>query len=269
MPTGQTVIEERCLSRAWASALQEVTRPGVDSITPLVISFTGFSQSGSPDEDSAVRADLDDELRARGLQDCRTVANTIFPRSLWNPASDRRLLYERFKRIYPRIRKDPANRHGTYFHRMISYGDDPPGVNQLEFVIDAFLRGLKRRSALQLAIIDPRRDHVRTPQRGFPCLHQLAFTPSPDGQLVLTAFYATQHIFHKAYGNYLGLAELGAFFARETKLHLARVTCVAANACRGDKITVTAARKLATKALAGSLVSTTPPPATGTNATSI
>jgi hypothetical protein len=72
---------------------------------------------------------------------------------------------------------------------------------------------------------------------------------------MVTAFYATQHIFHKAYGNYLGLAELGAFVARETALQLIRVTCVAANACRGDKSRTTEARELATQALSGPLVS--------------
>ncbi len=242
MTSRPTVIEEPCLSHAWATALEVVTQPGVTSVSPLVVSFTEFTPSGDPIEDPALRGLLDGALQVRRLQSSRTVANTIFPRSLWNPASDRHSLYDRYMKVYPRIRKEPANRHGMYFHRMISYGDARTGVNQLEFILDAFLRGVTRRSALQLAIIDPHLDHVRTRQRGFPCLHQVAFTPAADGSLVLTAFYATQHIFHKAYGNYLGLAELGAFFARETGRHLTRVTCVAANATRGEKITVAAAR---------------------------
>ena len=242
MTSRPTVIEEPCLSHAWATALEVVTQPGVTSVSPLVVSFTEFTPSGDPIEDPALRGLLDAALQVRRLQSSRTVANTIFPRSLWNPASDRHSLYDRYMKVFPRIRKEQANRHGMYFHRMISYGDARTGVNQLEFILDAFLRGVTRRSALQLAIIDPHLDHVRTRQRGFPCLHQVAFTPGADGSLVLTAFYATQHIFHKAYGNYLGLAELGAFFAQETGRHLTRVTCVAANATRGEKITVAAAR---------------------------
>lgn len=39
----------------------------------------------------------------------------------------------------------------------------------------------------------------------------------------MNAFYATQYIFAKAYGNYLGLAQLGAFMAREMGLRLARL----------------------------------------------
>ena len=46
--------------------------------------------------------------------------------------------------------------------------------------------------------------------------------PSSDG-LVVNAFYATQQLFDKAYGNYLGLAQLGAFMAHELKTPLARL----------------------------------------------
>jgi hypothetical protein len=38
--------------------------------------------------------------------------------------------------------------------------------------------------------------------------------PTRDG-LVTNAFYATQQLFEKAYGNYLGLAQLGSFVAQQ------------------------------------------------------
>ena len=50
----------------------------------------------------------------------------------------------------------------------------------------------------------------------------MSFEPTPAG-LVTNAFYATQQIFDKAYGNYLGLAQLGAFMAREMGMSLARL----------------------------------------------
>ena len=46
--------------------------------------------------------------------------------------------------------------------------------------------------------------------------------PTSDG-LVVNAFYATQYVFDKAYGNYLGLAQLAAFMAREMAMRLARL----------------------------------------------
>ena len=54
----------------------------------------------------------------------------------------------------------------------------------------------------------------------------MSFVPSPAG-LVVNAFYATQQVFNKAYGNYLGLAQLGAFMAHEMKIPLARVNIMA------------------------------------------
>ena len=72
---------------------------------------------------------------------------------------------------------------------------------------------------------------------GFPCLHQVCFTPlGGNGRegLAVTGFYATQHVFEKAYGNYLGLCRLGHFVAHEMNLRLVRMTCIAASARLGD-----------------------------------
>ena len=75
---------------------------------------------------------------------------------------------------------------------------------------------------LQATTFDPGRDHDATAQLGFPCLQQVSFEPTGAG-LVVNAFYATQQIFDKAYGNYLGLAQLGTFMAHEMDMPLARL----------------------------------------------
>ena len=86
---------------------------------------------------------------------------------------------------------------------------------------------------MQAAIIDPALDHTNSQQLGFPCLHQVAFTPDGDAGLAVTGFYATQYLFDRAYGNYLGLCRLGRFMAHEMGLKLARMTCIASVAQRG------------------------------------
>jgi hypothetical protein len=43
--------------------------------------------------------------------------------------------------------------------------------------------------------------------------------------LILNAFYATQLLFNKAYGNYLGLCRLGDFMAHEMGLSFERMNC--------------------------------------------
>ena len=191
--------------------------------------------NSEPPELLAIRGALDQALEAdgKGLS-CHTVANTIFP-SVWNPEADRHELYQRYRRILPRVRKHRGNRYGLYFERLIAFGNDSNlqgGVNQLEHVIETWIGGNHRRTALLATVFDPRSDHTNQRQRGFPCLQQVAFTPRGENGLSITGFYATQYMFQRAYGNYLGLSRLGRFMAHEMGLELVQATCIATPAVR-------------------------------------
>jgi hypothetical protein len=156
-----------------------------------------------------------------------SVANTIFPTSLWNPSRKRTDLFERYLKLLPKLRRASAkNRRGIYFERMITGG--PPGKeNQLDFAIGAYLeRKGVRRSILQVGIFNPSLDHSRAALLGFPCLQHVTFAVTADG-LCVNAMYATQYLVERAYGNYLGLCQLGRFVAHELNLPLVRVTCFA------------------------------------------
>lgn len=228
MMTEEHYVEHDNLSLAWGRALQLVVAPGRTEVVPLVVSITGFDTQGHPQEDSNVRAALDATLKKSKKHCCHSVANTIFPESLWNPAKPRKLLYERYWRAYPKIkRSSKQNKRGQYFERLISGGPDGD-ANQLEFVLRTFnkSRGHIRRSVLQAVVFDPRRDHLSWARLGFPCLQHVTFAPEGDG-LCVNAFYATQFMVERAYGNYLGLCRLGRFVAHELKLRLKRVTCFA------------------------------------------
>ena len=258
-------IEAENLSIGWLRALELVTGPGVSALAPLVVTVTGFSEDGVPEEASGV-ADLidaalaeaatgeDDEAEGarRGVPPltCGTVASTIFPLSVWNPARPRADLYTRYRALRPRMRRDPRNRRGMYFERMINYPDGPGDGNQLEHLFRIYEQGVTRKSAFQAAIAYPKHDLTSLPQQGFPCLQQIALNPDRRRRaLAITAFYGTQYIFDRAYGNYLGLCRLGAFLAAEMGLHLERMTCVAGHARLGS-ISKTRARRLAADSLA-------------------
>lgn len=220
-------ITDTNISHAWARALLALLAHGAHEIVPLMVSV---SITDKPIEDPHVRNLADAALQGAGKRPIRTVANTLFPRSMWNPSAPPETLYARYSAVLPRIlHADRANAHGTYFQRMIAYS--PEGtkaeVNQLAHVIATYKAGNHRRSALQLSIFDPTRDHTNQRQRGFPCLHQVAFSPIQRG-LVVTGLYGTQYIFERGYGNYLGLCELGQFVASEFDLPLVQMTCVAA-----------------------------------------
>jgi hypothetical protein len=227
-------IECSNLSFAWAEAFLALMTPGCTEITPLVVTVSGIDGDNIP-EHSGIRSSLDKVLMHTGIS-CHTVANTIFPKSLWNPSRERALLYDRYGHTWPRIKKCHANNRGTYFQRLIAFENGQEPINQLEHVISTWHQGNHRHSALQLSIFDPRHDHTDCRQMGFPCLHQVCFTPlgtnGRDG-LAVTGFYATQHVFEKAYGNYLGLCRLGCFVAHEMKLRFVKMTCIAASARLG------------------------------------
>ena len=226
MPADDHYIESASLSEAWLQAM----RLSVDrhEIVPLVLNVTGF-EHGRPVEDLRVREELDRKLLAFGKQTCRTVANTIFPDSLWNPSRARSRLFERYLRIYPRIRSH--NRFGTYFERLIT-GGPSSNRNQLDFAIETYTaRSGVRRSVLQLSVFDGARDHTTAALRGFPCLQHVTFAPYSSG-LAVNGFYANQYMIERAYGNYLGLCDLGRFVAHELGLPLSRMTCFTGIAIR-------------------------------------
>jgi hypothetical protein len=218
-------IEDDNLSFAWARAIRPLMTGGPKEIAPLIVSIRKFDD-GVPIEDAAVRSELDAGLERSNMQNCDTVANTIFPLSMWNADAPRAQLFDRFWRILPRlIKSSPMNRHGTYFQRLVE-GGPPKHANQLDFVISNFLsRKRVRRSALQVAVYDAQRDLTSAAMRGFPCLQHVTFAPVDGNGLNLNAFYATQFAFERAYGNYLGLCRLGHFVAHELGRTLTRVTC--------------------------------------------
>jgi hypothetical protein len=222
------LIDETNLSLAWARAfLQIVDHPGT-KISPLIVSLTEFGEDGTPEEDDSLRAALNECLVSIGEQEVHTVANTIFSPSLYRLSKfNRHRLYEIYLETLPRYKalSIHKNRRGLYFERLIAFGSGPCNGNQLEYIIQEYTSNTGvRRSMLQASVFDPPRDHVRSAQLGFPCLQHVSFVPE-GGELVLNAFYATQQIFDKAYGNYLGLCRLGQFMAAEMGLRFGRMNC--------------------------------------------
>ncbi len=222
-----TVVESsKSISDAWAQSFKKIYDDG--DISPLVISVTGFSGDMKTPEDTDIRIALDISLKELNESSVQTVANTIFPWSLWNKDKPREELYERHDKILPSIRSCDANKRGHYFRRMISFDKPVGGINQLEKVFDVW-DSSHRHSGLQVAFFDPNRDHIRSPYLGFPCLHQISFdcygANGADG-MGITAFYGTQHNHRKAYGNLLGLSRLGMFMAHEMDLEFVRLNCV-------------------------------------------
>jgi hypothetical protein len=224
-PTPLT-IDDNNLSRGWSTLLLTVMNGGGTEIAPLIFSLTGFANDGAAQEDPVVRQALDSLLSSKGRLDVEDVAFTIFPQRLWEMSrGDRSKLFKLYRATFPRWQamNRRANGRGLYFERLVMYGRGPCDGNQLEWILSQRdSRPGVRRSMLQATTFDPGRDHIASAQLGFPCLQHVSFEPTSVG-LVMNAFYATQQIFDKAYGNYLGLSQLGAFMAHEMKTPFARL----------------------------------------------
>lgn len=220
------VIDDTNLSRAWARLLLQILDGAGTEVAPLTLSLSGFDENGAASENPAVRQALDRLLKRKSRLVVDDVAFTIFPQRLLEMSrGDRARLFTLYRATFPRWQamNRKANGRGLYFERMVMYGRGPCNGNQLEWILSQYnSRAGVRRSMLQATTFDPERDHVASAQLGFPCLQQVSFEPTAAG-LVINAFYATQQIFDKAYGNYLGLAQLGAFMAREMGMPLARL----------------------------------------------
>lgn len=220
------MIVAKSVSEAYARTLLHImSHPGIE-IAPLVLTIEGFGQGYDIPEDLKVRTALDNLLTAKKYRDVEDVAYTIFPQRLWTMAQgDRAKLFEFYKMAFPAYRaaNPRLNGRGLYFERLMMYGRGPCDGNQLEWILSQYeSRSGVRRSMLQATTFDPERDHSGTARLGFPCLQHVSFIPTNAG-LVANAFYATQQLFDKAYGNYLGLAQLAAFMAREMGTPLARL----------------------------------------------
>lgn len=222
MSTSPFLIENLNLSNTWVAALKKIDQHSGSEITPLVVTLTDFTET------QTVRTALDNSLNHHKLPKIETVSATIFPDELYEYANyDRNELYKIYERNLRRTKKiDSSNANGTYFERLIAFDTNDKKVNQLEIIISSLNSSkIKRRSKLQASIFDPAKDHTNKPFQGFPCLQHVTFYKSESGGLILNSFYAIQYLYRRAYGNWLGLINLGKFIAKETGLEFERFNC--------------------------------------------
>ncbi len=173
--------------------------------------------------DDAVISEVDRFLRIHKSFPIATVANTIFPKQLYG-ASGADALYDRYRKIFPRIKRAVPD-WGRYFERMINWPNGKEGpVNQLEVLIEKLKASgpagkIFRPNMFEVALYDPAKD--RNKFRGRQCLSLLEFKPEKTksgGVLHMTAIYRSHYYVAKALGNFVGLAQLLAFVAREAEL---------------------------------------------------
>ena len=232
------------VSEAWLLSLERTAVVAVGRAVHVVSTVT---EPGT--EILSVRRVLDGALDGYGAQSIDTVAETIFPASLYPdpaidwapdlPAAKRAMLdaaadalYEAYVGMLPMLRTINANKSGTYFSRMITWpGKEAGGVNQLALRIERlraeYVAGRQTHNALDIdTAADAQADeedlrgvqvYAATDQRirSFPCLTHIDLTLY-RGRLHMTAVYRHQYLIDKAYGNMLGLSWLMQFLCQQT-----------------------------------------------------
>lgn len=237
-------IEETTFSVGWLRAVEYLLGVPKGKDVNMMVGFSTIA------EDSGIRKTLDGFLDAtaaakpgKNVLPIEAVASTLFPECWYVPeraAEPRAHLYwcrERAVKVRPRI--SSPHECDRYFDRLVAYPVTDGGtINQLEEQVLRLRRELRhagpKSSAYELGVSEPGDLRIQRPgkdrlMRGFPCLSHISLTLHTNA-IHLTALYRNQGFLRKAYGNYVGLARLARFFAREVGVGVGEIVCVASHA---------------------------------------
>jgi hypothetical protein len=222
-------------------------------------------------EDPAVRQVADRLLADLELPPIETVANTIFPSGLAATSKSCEQLTERYRKMYPTIKRWRANHHGTYFGRLVAYPAADQQIDQLGELIRKLQAELSTRgpkaARYELSLAAPgeifptpappsigatsnmaENDGGVLPQplpihcpgqdvaaMAFPCLTYCSF--QLDGSFLhLVAHYRSQYLVQRAYGNHLGLGRLLRYVSEQTELEIGELMVIGAYAQIDPKV---------------------------------
>lgn len=159
------------------------------------------------------------------------VATTIFPRqtSRWEMTPND--FAKHYTAIYARLKRRTQSGWGFYFQRLASFGASK--APQLARVVDGLSTwGRNHHGAFVVHFSSAETDRPR--RRGGPCLQYVQFTPDAD-TLSLTAVYRSHDYFHKALGNFVGLARLLGYVCRHTGHEVGAINCLSTYAFVGAR----------------------------------
>ena len=257
------------LSTAWLHLLNQVRGKHSAESRTLIIECG----KDGPREDTSIRQTLDAKLRELELGSVNETADTIFPAFQWSLFSRqwkgdlttveaREAFYRHYlTRFMPKYlarrkaTKCKSSMTETYFSRMINFHARPIADwtlmdSQIErsiafinhYLYDVDHKSRPRVSGLSIPVFNPDRDHSQKnlygqSLGGFPCLQQVSLAVGDRSEshgLTLHAFYPSESIFDRGYGNYLGFVHLGKFIGQATKLPLNRISIYIAHAMLGN-----------------------------------
>jgi thymidylate synthase len=241
------ITPQRSCARAWVAAASAIIESGDESYNVVIDVENPLNHD---DQDNTVISLVDKFLKAHDENPIITVANTIFPQSLYLRYGAPEF-YAVEHRDFDRLTE--TKRWGRYFERMTRHRKADGGTyNPLQNLIDKLRRqedaGRRYKAAYELAVYDPLLDG-RTLYGG-QCLSFLSFKLHPEHGLLLTAMYRNHTYITRCLGNLIGLGRLQAFVAKEAVVKLGSLTCISTHAevDTGDGWRIKDARELVQQA---------------------
>lgn len=241
------VFEAERVVPAWADAVKYLDGHGRQGRNLLL-------EIASPLEcteaDRATIAIVDKALRESSDLSVKTVANTIFPQSMYLRYG-RPAFYDAFKTAMVRATKKGT--WGTYALRIMERRAKDPAetINPLDQIVQKLIKatsdGNPYQANYELGVAEPFEDLDPPGQFGcelptfnvardgacvsnIPCLSHLSFKLTARRRVDLTAIYRSHYYAQRALGNLIGLSQLLGFVARESKLVTGILTCVSTHA---------------------------------------
>lgn len=218
---------QKSCARAWVAATRSLVQTNDEAYNVII----DVANPVSHDEvDNSIISLVDNFLRHYGSNPISTVANTIFPQSLYD-AHGSPAFYQAYFDAFDRL--TDTKRWGRYFERMSRHKTlDGAHYNPLQELIEKLAKQKNARStyrhAYELAVYDPLLD--RRMFYGNQCLSFLSFKLHPDNGLMLTALYRNHTYITRLLGNLIGLGRLLAFVAKEAELDAGSLTIVSTHA---------------------------------------
>lgn len=222
--TDRYVVGET-LSIAWLQAVKQLYELPGGKAVHFMLRIADPTQD-DPVIHAAAQGLIDDwnsRHSRKPLYDVTATRNTIFPASWASRHPEPADLAAYYRDRYARLCKhDNNNKYGTYFGRIVAYPREVKhggqGADQLADLVrklrEEINGGAPKSSRYEVNIFSERHD---TNTMSFPCLAHLSFHLH-KGRLHQQAVYRNEYLVGRAYGNYLGLAQLQSYIAEACHL---------------------------------------------------
>lgn len=165
------------------------------------------------------------------IQSLSEVTTTIFPYKFYGRGYSRQQLCERYLKLHERakrIHQKTRTSWGTYFQRMISFGENQ--VNQLDEAIGSIrLWTRNHKAAMVIHTSSAETDSIKK-HTGNPCLQYMELLCPDANTISLLAVYRNHDYFGKVLGNFVGLGQLLRFICQETGRNPGTLVCHSAHA---------------------------------------